>query len=60
MGFVRYKYDQKMNFINPFKKFYKSIILKKKPHRNLIINFMKSQILQLRYNKKDKNLDQIM
>lgn len=60
LGIVRYKYNQKLNVINPFKKFYKSIILKKKPHRNLIIDFIKSQILELRYNKKNKNLDQIM
>ena len=60
LGVVKYRNNQNYNFIKPFKKFYKSMILSKKLNRDQIINFIQKHIKDLNYNKQNKNLDQIM
>ena len=60
LGVVKYRNNQNYNFIKPFKKFYKSMILSKKFNRDQIINFIQKHIKDLNYNKQNKNLDQIM
>lgn len=60
LGVVKYRNNQEYNFIKPFKKFYRSMILNKKPNRDQIINFIQKHIKDLNYNKQNKNLDQIM